>query len=225
MLVLVRSLCTVVQALFLIGHPPDGRSHPWHVSSRTAHLRRYVMADHVINVVYKCLVVRFDVSLVTVMEKVILELPWWSPGQLLTTAWLGVGLLETLCLYHRVHYDDVMVHSAGNSVTWLDESGSGGDIQVKYSVFSGAFPLDLIEVVVLKHIYQCFVEGLPVTSWCNCVVLPVNVSHVEISSKDDWNVGVQAFQLLPKLVDRVRHTITGWAVVCTNENESRLASL
>ena len=68
----------------------------------------------------------------------------------------ALGLLETLCLYHRVHYDDVMICYARNSATWLDESGSVGDVEVKYSVFSGAFPLDLIKVVVLKHFYQCF---------------------------------------------------------------------
>ena len=46
-----------------------------------------------------------------------------------------------------------MIRYAGSSVAWLDESGSVGDIEAKYSVFLGAFPLDLIEVVVLKHVY------------------------------------------------------------------------
>ena len=64
-----------------------------------------------------------------------LSLPWWSPSHFLPLHDWVLVLLDTLCLYHRVHYDDVMVHYAGNSLTWLDKTGSLGDVEVNHNVF------------------------------------------------------------------------------------------
>ena len=135
MLVVVCSLYKVVQVLFLVGHPFDDRYH--HLCQSSG---RGGWIYHWCGLWMLCRF--FDISALTVesRHRTPLSLLWWHPNQLCPRR---DGPLrhpdpDTLCLYNRVHYDDLLVSYTWNCDGRLNESRSHClYIHARYFCFHG----------------------------------------------------------------------------------------